>query len=695
MRTVIINTLGAAYSRKDVYFLAFAPEQILWLDSELDQLHQCVQLIRQLQQQQTVKQDYHLVILADLDGFEGAEYEDHRERLQRLLRCWFVVQLLRPLDEHSFPPVSVTEFFLHENNRDAATSPILNYRGILRLDQAQLPETVALPFRRPDGTEGMLDLTALFAEDLQLFRAPAVPEDTVSAAEAPVSWRSRLEEPENLAEELNTRRSQRRERSLEDSLTQTIQNRQTLRLIRDAKKELLIQTVLFQAQLHDQRATNADLQINLAQLIRTMNDDCKPDLSAIHAHDTQELAQLLADAEATLEKLVQTENTQPLYRKLRDDLYSAADVAEMELDMRQRLRKQVGTVPGVTDALNQWEQSQGNDAPEVGALGDSLPDQARKKLRLAMLRIGKEKARFQARYAQLQKEYNRETVLEDQRKIFDVCAGCYTAWRTGKRKATALSDCRPTEVHRPILEAEKRTELLTARDRCAEGVLERLDDFSDVRTEAAELHTRFSALTRLWSPDRHRMNARYFYRFSILMGLIFVILMILPFLLIEGQESGMQLPRIAMYLINFGIFLVLYGVGIFHWLGKLAKQIHALTEQLELLILQSEQARKESVIHAIETYARTLPACLIKQLNYDAMVAADEDNADAGRKYEQHMQYLKAAIKELSDVRTALRAQGYSVEGKAAQGSIDLLKPPYAPANQNVYLLFTERRPAE
>lgn len=699
MRTVIINTLGAAYTKKDVYFLAFVPEQILWLDTDLDQLQQCVQLIRQLQQQQTVKQDYHLVLLASLDGFGGAEFAEQRQRLQKLLQCWFVTQLLRPLDEQSFSPVGATELLLYENDWDNATSPIRSYRKMLRLEQTPLPDSVSLPFRRADGNEGRLELTPLLADALNAYRDPvpgnpAAPQDGLASVLSDY-FSSRLEETEDLGRVLDARQEERQEDGLERSITEAIESHQTLRLIRDAHRELPLKSILFPAQLHDQRATNADLQINLARLIRSMHSGHEPDHSAIHAHSSQELAQLLADAEATLEQLLQDENTQPLYCKLPDHPYTSADAAELEHDIRLRLREQVGTVPGVTDALEQLEQTKDNEATEVEALGDSLPAQARKKLRLSMHRVGKEKARFQARYAQLQKEYDREAVLEDQRKIFDVCANCYTAWRNGKRKAAFSASCTPTEVHRPILEAEKHSELLAARDRCAEGILERLDDFSDMRIEAAALHTRFSSLSRLWSPDRHRLNTRYFYRFSILMGFIFVILMLLPFVLIEGQESGMQLPRIAMYGISFIIFLVLYGVGLLHWLKKLACELHELTEQLEQLILQSQEARKESVLHAVKTYARALPACLIQQLNYDAMAAVDAENAKAAQKFEAHMQYLKAAVKELSDVRTALRAQGYSVEGKAARGSVDPLQAPYAPVNQNAYLLFQERRKAE
>ncbi len=167
--------------------------------------------------------------------------------------------------------------------------------------------------------------------------------------------------------------------------------------------------------------------------------------------------------------------------------------------------------------------------------------------------------------------------------------------------------------------------------------------------------------------------------------------MILPFFLISGQASDLKLSRVAAYLINAGVFLTLYAVGFMIWLRKLSKDIRDLRGQLEVLIIKSAQERRESVLQAIATYTRDLPSCLIKQLNYNVMVKTNEENMQASQKYEQHMRLLKDACKEIQDVRTALRAQGFSVVGEPSHRALDLLRAPYDPANQELYMLFAER----
>ena len=250
---------------------------------------------------------------------------------------------------------------------------------------------------------------------------------------------------------------------------------------------------------------------------------------------------------------------------------------------------------------------------------------------------------------------------------------------------TPARDAKPTEIRRPVLEPEKHKDLVAARDRCAEGVLAQLKDFTDVREEAAKLHTEFSSLSRLWTPNLHTLNGRYFYRFSIIMGLIFVVLMILPFFLISGQLGDLKLSRFAAYLINSGVFLLLYGAGFVIWLRKLARDIRSLRVRLEVLILKSAEERRQSVLQAIATYTKELPDCLIRQLNYSAMTEIDADNGRASQKYEQHMRYLQDAVS------TALRAQGFHVSGEAAKKHLDLLRAPYDPVNQDLYMLFAER----
>lgn len=696
MRSVIINTLGAAYSRKDVYFLAFDPDRILWLDAELDQLHDCVQLILDDRQSRTEFDDYQLFVLMGADGFEGAAYDDHAQRINTVLRAWMVWQLLRPLDEQSFAPVSATGVIVNNKHRDSATAPIRDYCGMLHLDASQLPQSITLPFVTSDGQQHALDLTQMLSDALEAVGQPepGPAQETVNAQNEKRKAEHRMfEEDEQTDAEVQQDATELRRKNADRLIGETVNALQDFRLLRAADREMLIGIVDFRTELQDKTAINADLQLNLARLLQKADTKGLPDASAIRCHIPSELAQLLADAEATLRAQRDPVTPQKIYYPLNGAAVTEDDAAKLKVEIRQRLLKEAADVPGVNEALKKPdEQSDSIDlgipAPEDS---DGLAAQVRSALRGGMLSVIRERRLFRERYEELRTEYNREKVLDDQRKVFDICAGGYTEWRAEERRKRPARSTEPSEHRRPVLETEKSAELIAARERCAGGVLSQLNDFTDVRQEAAKLHTEFSSLTRLWSPESVRDSTKYFYRFSVVMGIIFVILMILPFFLISGQAADLKMSRFVAYLINSAVFVVLYAAGFLLWLRKLAKEIRELRGQLELLILKSEEARRQSVLCAIEMYTKDLPDCVIAQLNYTAMEETDRLNAENNRKYEQHMRYMENAIRELSDVRTALRTQGFNVTGKASPVKLDLLRAPYSSENQAFYMLFTER----
>ena len=697
MRSVIINTLGAAYSRKDVYFQAFDPNRILWLDAELDQLHDCVQLILDDRQRRTELDDYQLFVLMSADGFEGAAYDDHAQRINTVLRAWTVDQLLRPLDEASLTPVSATELIVRCSHRDNANAAITDYCRMLRLDTEQLPQKITLPYVMPDGTQHALDLTQMLSDVLDAVGQPeaeSVQDEKPSHRQPQLTSRLSDDTEETVTEEIRQDTVELQQRSLEGRLRQRIEKELgSLRLLRAADKELPLQIIDFCTELQDKTAINADLQLNLARLLQKADTKGLPDASVIRCHIPTELASLLADAEATLRAQRAPVTPQKIYYQLIDETFSSDDSAEMRGKIFARLKKEASDVPGVKKALQDLDGNTGNvdlgiPAPEDA---DGLIAHARSEVRGGMLSVIRERRLFRERYKELQTRYNREKVLEDQCKVFDICAGGYTEWRAQARRKRPARSTEPTEHRRPVLETEKSAELIAARERCAGGVLSQLNDFTDVRQEAAKLHTEFSSLTRLWSPESVRDSTKYFYRFSVVMGIIFVILMILPFFLISGQAADLKMSRFVAYLINSAVFVVLYAAGFLLWLRKLAKEIRELRGQLELLILKSEEARRQSVLCAIEMYTKDLPDCVIAQMNYTAMEETDRLNAENNRKYEQHMRYMENAIRELSDVRTALRTQGFNVTGKASPVKLDLLRAPYSSENQAFYMLFTER----
>ena len=710
MRTIVINTIGKAFTRKNVYFMAFAPEQIIWLNAPLDQLRSCVQLIQQMSEQQTVKQDYHLVVLFETDGFADSEYSDHRERLHKLLRTWFIEELLRPLDACAMTPLSAVELFLNRWDKDNATAPIQTYCETFNLDARNLPERVLLPYQSTDGNELALDFTPILGDVLSTFPQQGsrtvqtepvqektdrlLPTTEMENAFDPDNVRFRLEESDDLKEEIAQNRAVRHQTSLESKIESRIQDSQDFRLLQQAKTTMSIQKLVFQAKIPDQMAVNADLQINLARLIHTLSGEEPADLSVVHWHDTKELARLISNAEATIQEQLDPAEPQMVYCELIEDLYGSDQATAIEHEICKRLRSEAGQVPGLLDALNEFEQGivAGTTDEDLSPVDISLLEQLHHEFRRGLLRLSQERRAFQQRYRQLQEEYDREAVLENQRKVYDICANGYTAWRTNIRRCKLQRDRKPTLDKRPTLEKETYRELLAAKERCADGVLSQLEDFADVRQEAAEMRDEFNGLTRLWTPNMQKSSTKYFYRFSAVMGIIFIFLMVLPFLLISGQASDLKISRFVAYLISIGTFLALYIIGFWIWLRKLAKDIRALRGKLEQLIVQSGKARRESILRAVTTYTKVLPECLLQQLNYSVMLETDAENEIASQKVEQHIHFMKDALKEISDIRTALRVQVRPGEGESAHTRVDLLRAPYDATNQNSYMLFAERR---
>lgn len=696
MRSVIINTLGAAYSRKDVYFLAFDPDKILWLTAEPDRLHEGVQMILEDRQRRTELDDYQLFVLLNADGFEDAAYDDHAERIIKVLRAWTVEQLLRPLDEAAAAPVSATVMIVRSGHRDNATAELTDYCDMLHLDPAQLPEKLTLPYTGPDGSEHALDLTQMFSETMDTISQvqAAKGKNAVRVQTQKVSGRLEVEADgtQECTPPPETSAAAKLRETAEFAIRRRIEEAQSFHLARASKQVMQIRTLDFRTELQDKRAISADLQLNLARLLHNADTQGLPDAENVRCHTPKELAQLLANAEQTLKEQRDPTELPTLYYKLNDSVFSEDDAADLQHEVCVRLQSEAKDVPGVKKALKELNEyvPEAEDLPQpVNRPGffSRLFD----RLCGGMISVAKERQYFRERYADLQKEYDRERVLSDQRTVLDICAGSYNGWRTEERRKKVPYVSKPTEIRRPVLEKEKTDELTHARERCAEGILSQLSDYADVRRQAAQLQTQFRQIGRLWSDDNRLQSTKYFFRFSVVMGVIFVILMLLPFFLIGGQATDLKLSRFVAYLINSAVFVVLYAVGFLIWLRKLAKEIRVLRSQLQQLIEQSAEERRQSVLRAIQMYTKELPACIIRQLNYSAMEQTDRRNAAIDRKYGQHMQYLSDAIEEISDVRTALRTQGFDVTGKAEKRTLDLTRPPYDPANRELYLLFSER----
>ena len=707
MHTVIINTLGAAYVKKDIYFLAYDPEQILWLETEPDQIRKCVDLIRDYHSQRIVREDYRLVILADLDPYANSEFKDQRDKLKKLLRYWYIKELLRPLEEAFLLPEDVTELFLSTKSKDNATSPVKYYHDLFDIHHVDSRISITLPYeeangqqvRKLDYTPHLGTLVAEIAEATSSFPvATAVSEVTVPSPRRglqpigpnafDISVPVTSEQPHNTPETLTA-----------DHIEQEIDSNQNYSLVRKFGNQLSIQQIPFETKLTNPAAIFADMQIAIAKLIGLYENaegrsvgSTEIDPSQLKPHTQEELGKLLANAEANLLKMRSADTQKRLYYPLKTDAMVNDTPSGLYVKMTERLKKEVSDVPGVSDALLKTNAAENNSSMEDSATQDEDPNTltglVKKKLRFGWLQLRRITGNFYSTYATLQAEYDPETVYADQQKIISVCAEEYTSWRTEQRQGELRpKKDAPTLTTRPQLSDGPFEELVTARSGCAKGVLEQLHDFTDVRKEAAELHTEFRALTRFWSPHNSSKGATYFRRFSLIIGILFVVCAILPFFLISSQSNDFEISRVVVFVLTTLAFALLYAIGVIIWLNNLADKLADLEYQLCRLLDESKKLRAESVRSLLNVYASELPACLLKQKHYDYMVSVDRINEEATRKYEEHMYIMDQALDEIGDIRTALHLKHQTGEARK-NTQLDFSLPPYAPANRKFYMLF-------
>ena len=108
MRTIIINTLGARFRPSDVFFRAFRDSELVWLTADFVSIAECAEMIDRLRSRENKAQDYHLVVLADLSGYELSSYEQSRKVIEKILAAYVMHKLLPLLEQNRDLPLSVS-----------------------------------------------------------------------------------------------------------------------------------------------------------------------------------------------------------------------------------------------------------------------------------------------------------------------------------------------------------------------------------------------------------------------------------------------------------------------------------------------------------------------------------------------------------------------------------------------------------
>lgn len=704
MHAIIINTLGTAFARKDVFFRAFRPEQISWINCELDSVGEAAEKIVQLSGRQTTRQDYHLAVLVSLEQYYRSDLGTARQTWKKIINAYLMKALFEPLTASDCYPGGITEIFTYQYGAQSVGSDLASeYSGVLRIDGTKdLPEVLEIPFVRNSGESSVLSLPLAinFPDDDHFIGSVR---EEPSAGIKPLYEARPIEVDDDEDDELASATAQmaftqkkqlEKERDLrevtEHRLKNLIEQKQTLRLPRSASVGLVpnMQELAFYSS--DPKVANADLQINLAKLIKFMFDLTPgtfphTDFTFIRSHTVEQLQSIIGMASATIDRLIANEDSQYYYEL--EEPYTDADYAGLKAKILNRLRAEVANVPGVKDALTEIDtETSRRNLPEA----EKSRVKPVRKLRSYWFLFSREQKRFRKKYAALQEQYNRDTVRENQKQILDICADCFVKWRTEHRQTMKPGKLKPETKRRPMLSKDKRAELEQARSLCSEGTLDQLNDFQDVREEAADIMNRFRTVTRVWSPDDAPSKLRRFYGFAVIMAVVFVALMILPYVLIDSKVAGLPILKVTLYALTFLGFLLLYCFGVLRWMRKRTSETRELTVELDQLIRDSAEQRKESILRAIETYSTKIPAYMVRKLNLQAMERDDERNSDIDRKLALHKEYLIDAKHEIDDLSTALRLEWMGERFTPRNEKLDFIFPPYAPVNRDAYMFFDD-----
>ncbi len=686
MRTIIINAIGESMQRSRLFFLPFREDELVWLDCEITQPELCAQEISQLLERQNTRQDYHLVVLTDLSVFGQTEFEHIRKGCQQLMRAYWNERLLRPMvRQHLDLPCGVTEIFLYsgakQNHGGVAEDKVLS--KLLSLEsrsKTRGPLTMGF-FRR--GQELSLDLSALFDQCLEDFwQKPGEQEMDGHSNQPENEFQVLLHGGEKRLEEIHRQQQEQAEKSWLKELEQRIKLRleelQSFRFEQGGDRgeaQLHIDEQLFPINDEHPELVYADLQLNLSHYIETLSRWSgvgeMPHME-LTPHTAREFRDILNRAECRL-TLAQRNKPPQAYYKLEAG-EAGPDSSEVEANIRKGLQEHIQDLYGVADALA--------DEPEP-----------MEQLDKGWFLIGREIRRFRELFDQLKKQYDEEAVRKNQSAILDLCANEFHAWRNAHGGSPGVSEPEATEPVRPRMELKELRERLDQQQEAYfRANVSQLEGYDDVRQQGLEIQTRFESLAHFWSPKTRGHDLSRFRQFSLVMAVIFLVIMILPYVLIEWSQVDVGIPKYLWFLVSLGGFAVAYGAGVVYWLHQLWKQLRECTLELYHLMQISSERRRESIRMAIQIYGVILPECFRDSERLRELEKLDRKNKEKETNYSWHDRFLADAIYELRELRSALRLEWAEVylEPNDQMKPLDYDLPPWEGKNREAYLFFRD-----
>lgn len=664
MRTIIINTLGEEVPQHEVLFLPFREDQLVWLNTNMGGIGACAEKIEDLYRAQDKRQDYRLMVLADLGGYEDIDREEIRSCCRSLLNAYMNVTLFQPLAaQRKIPPKNVTVIYMLSRivKGTGRITADRYYDYVLSIPEDRPFSSLELIRRCEDGREEHLDVTPVLQD---LIRA-----SNVSKA---------YDDPEKHRSNVNHFRNH---------LGQTLENLQKCRYTPSGS--LQTEAIPIAVQEFFPKCTSrdliwTDLQLNLSDMLvrqTRLRGNRMAELK-LTAHSEEELAFRFRRGLRRVRTLLKEAPDQTYF-----PLENRSDAGSRNLDNRiwAALLEKKDLLPGVQEADDRRKgQSSG---------GEGLTA----KLRSAWIRMDREKKQFDSLYNQLQREYDPAVTAEQQQTILDICAEQFRQWRSGvlAAKLTAPDESRAVAGMIPELDTEKmESELRQAQVRCSAMAADKLEDYLDLRQEAENIRAEFGRTAKLWMPDSGNSNTRFFLTYSIVLAALFLIQMLVPYVGITMGQSGVELSRYVHFFASTAVFALLYMVGLLIWLRQMCRELRLHSQAMAELIHRSSERRRGSIENVVRVYGQDLPQCALLYGNLQELRMLHSLNTDRYGRYRTHMELLKRAEELLQELETQLQlpvpAMDRLYKPEQVTRGLDYQQPPDWAGNIPYYMLLSD-----
>ena len=628
MRTVILNTLGSELRQTSLFYLPFREDQFLWVERDLANIASAAEDICTHSYNQGKVQDYHLVVLVSLARYSSARFQQLRKVYEDMFFMHVRTELLLPLaQEYSMPPKATSIVFMVPKR--------VNGTGDVPVEE-QLDELLGFRGRSgaverlqlTDDNGATLDMSSHFVECLNDYKL---------SCENEVAYKGNA----------NTQYALKNFRS---SLERKIDAAQSCRYIpigEDTPRDLQVEKLEFFPKTTDWELFCIDLQINLCDHLTKSITDRDWHLQ-LQARDDETIREVIYTALRRVRYLRNAAPKESYYALTppEEDIQTKALTSTIWAALMKNTE-----LPGVADlkavmgeTIDFEKDVSADDIPIPGV-----------KMRHSWLMVGREKKRFTELCDILEKQFAEGTAEAQQKEVLDTCSEQFAQWRSAKITEAKKSVPKPTEYKMPEFDTRKAEEELHASQQTYSQVkLDALEDYDDLRQEAEQIKADFRKTWRLW-PDDPPAASWFFWRYSLILGVSFLLLVLLPFVVITwGQIKG-DVGRVTYFGFGTAVFVAMYLTGVLIWLRMLCKQLAEYNLNLYQLLQKSHARRRESIRRIVQAFGQELPQCTIQYEKVQYMRFIHEKNLRRKHNFNAHMRILDEAEDLLVEMQTMLR----------------------------------------